>query len=128
VIVKLTGEITAADDPEVAAGCRCSHLFVNGPDIASGEPDVGARHRSEGPCAQNPRRLFVRPGLGLRRFGTHDVPQHPLVSRGAHHERSNVTDERGIAGLLDVAEREQPLERIVRRGDEAVEAGSRVLL
>src|SRR5690606_38593023 len=40
----------------------------------------------------------------------------------------DLLDERGIAGVVDVAEREQPVQRIVLGGDEAVEARGGVVL
>jgi hypothetical protein len=51
------------------------------------------------------------------------MAEDPLVGGGSHRQRAHLGDELRVARLLDVAELEQPLERVVRRRDEAVEAG-----
>ena len=66
-------------------------------------------------------------GCGAR-LRTDHVPQHPLVGRRAHGERTDLADEGRVARLLDVAEREEPIQRVVRVGDEAVEARGGVVL
>ena len=59
---------------------------------------------------------------------TDDVPEHPFIRCSAHRQRADFTDEFWITGGLDVAQREQPFQRIVRRRDEPVQAGRGVVL
>src|SRR5690606_22109930 len=56
------------------------------------------------------------------------MSQQPFVSGGAHRERADLLDELGEARFAERAECEQPLERIVLGGDEAVERGGGVVL
>src|SRR5688572_4886207 len=128
MIVKLAGQLTPAHNPDVTAAGDRGHLRVNGTDIAVDEADVDARHRRLRARAEHPRRLRVRPRLLMTASGTDDVPQHPPVCGGAHGYGPHLLDEVREAGRVDVTERKQPLERIVRRREEPVKAGRGVVL
>jgi hypothetical protein len=126
--VELADQVATAHQPDIFAGRGHAHLVVHRPHVATHETDAGAGHGLVGPGREHPGRLLVGPGAGLRRAGPHDVPQHPLVCRRTHGQRTHAGDELRIAGGIDVTQREQPLERIVGRGNEAVEAARGVVL
>src|SRR5690606_17822556 len=125
---ELTHQLSPADEPDVPAGGCCRHLLVHRADVTLDEPDIGAGHSRKGSRREYPGRLLVRPRLSGSFGGIDRVPQHPLVGSRPHRERPDLLDERGITRRADIAEREQPVERIVDRGDEAIETGCRVVL
>jgi hypothetical protein len=126
--MKLSCQLTASDNPDIPAAGSLDHLPVHRPNVAAHEPDVHVRQRRERARGEDPGRLAVRPRLRLLRRGAYDIPQHPLVGGRPHRERTNVLDECRVTRTLDVAERKEPLERIIKGGDETVETGSGVVL
>ena len=97
----------------------------------------------DGRSARDPDRLWFLPGERLeparplrvgsvlhevtgvldQRFGGHRlrVTQHPLVGGRSHRERADFADEGGVARVVDVAQREQPVQGVVLGGQESVE-------
>jgi hypothetical protein len=128
VIVKLAHEVSAADKPHVLA-IRCGHhLGVDGADIPTDKSDVRASHGFQCPGTEDPGWLGVRPSLRPGVVGPHAVTKHPLIRGRPHRERTHVLDECRIRRGTDIAERKQPLQRVVECRDKPVEARGRVVL
>jgi hypothetical protein len=54
-----------------------------------------------------------RPRLRPFGLGTHDVSQHPLIGGGAHGERADLADEGGVARSFELAQGEEPFQRVI---------------
>ena len=108
--MKLPGKVAAADNPNVLAARGCSHLGVHVRDTTLNKPDIGMFDCWKLPVREDPRRLLVGPWRTSFLLDLDCVPQHPLVSRGAHSQGPNLCYEARIARVVDIAEREQPLE------------------
>jgi len=103
---------------------------VHGSDVCAGELDSRVRDDRQLPVCEDPARHVLGP-LPLRRILAGElVAEDPFVRGRSHRDCADAGDELGVAQrpvLLALAA-EQPLQRVVRVGDEAVEAGRRVVL
>ena len=98
--------------------------------VATHEPEVGVRHGSQLPVREDPAGDVVGP-LPVGRILVRElVTEDPLVCRRPHRQRADACEELRVvqeAAMVLVA-REQPVERVARVGDVAVERGRRVVL
>src|SRR5690606_38679442 len=123
-IVELPGEISPANDPDVLAIRHPAHLAVDGDDVALHKPDVRIWNSWQVAPGEYPGGLRVRPGRPGFPGDRFRVAQHPLVRRRPHGQRTDITDELWIAGLLQAAQGEQPIQRVALRSNESIEGGS----
>src|SRR6185437_213501 len=133
MVDELTDEIAAADQPRIAAACRSQHLLVHGAHVARREADVGTRHGGQLAVAEDPAGApTVGPALGLvqQLF----VPEYPLVGGRAHGRRADLSVELVVQitgcqlSLRSSFGLEQPVQRVARTSNEAVEAGGSEVL
>src|SRR6185369_17104506 len=109
-IVELPREITASHDPDISTVCSVRHLPMHGLDLAAHESDIRACWCQPQARREYPRRLLVWPRARLTRFCLQHVAKYPFVRGGAHHKCANVTNEARITGVLNIAERKEPVE------------------
>ncbi len=127
-VMELAGQVAPADDPEVAAIGSCAHGRVNLVHIAADKMQSRAVDAGQRAMREYPRGLRVRPGRARLTRHQVGVAQHPFVRRRPHGQRAHVGDELRVAGVVEVSQWKEPLQRVVFCGDEAVEAGGGVVL
>ena len=98
--------------------------------VSGGKLDRRVRNDGQLPVCEDPARHVVRPPGLARPFVRGHVREDPLVRRRAHGERADLTDEFVVIQRPGpvLLSREQPVERMVRIRNEAVETRRRVVL
>src|SRR6478752_2339969 len=133
MVDELTDKIAAADQPRIAAACRSQHMLVHGAHVARREADVGTRHGGQLAVAEDPAgapAVGPAPGVVQQLF----VPEYPLVGGRAHGQRADLSVELVVQitgcrlSLRSSFGLEQPVQRVARIGNEAVEAGGSEVL
>ena len=127
---ELADQVSPADDPDVPLARRRDHLRVHRRDVSPRELDRRARDDPQLAGREDPGRDLVGP-LPVHRILVGElVVEDPLVRRRAHRKRADAGDELGVVqeALAVLIACEEPLERVVRIGDEAVERRRRVVL
>ncbi len=120
---ELAGEVAAADHPDVPVAGGGDQVCVHLRDRGRGDAHVRAGPRGHLVVGEDPAGLGVGPRLGLRTRCVVAGAEHPLVGVRAHAQRADAGDEGRVverAVLADVAG-QQPVQRVVVGGDEAVE-------
>jgi hypothetical protein len=103
---------------------------VHGRDVTTDELDVRVGHDLKVAMREDPARDVVGPLPLGRVLALELVVEDPLVGRRAHRQSADLGDEVAVVPvpLLVPPAREQPVERVVRIGDEAVERRRGVVL
>jgi hypothetical protein len=127
---ELTRQVSPADDPNVPVSGGDEHLLVHDRDVRAGELDSRVRDDRQLAVREDPARDLVRP-FPLRGILSRElVVEDPFVRRRPHRHRADLGDELAVVQrpvVLPLAG-EQPFQRVVGVGDEAVEGRSRVVL
>ena len=127
---ELPDEVSPTHEPHVLPARRLDHARVDGLDRVARELDRCVGDDAEVAMGEHPARDLVRPPPVARVLVGELVVEDPLVGRRPHRERADVGDERAVVerAIVILVTREEPPERVVRVGDEAVERGRRVVL